>query len=52
MDRVLERYLDYQFVTVVAHGEIFRSLTGKDEIPHGSIIEYRMERAALLKGSV
>jgi hypothetical protein len=47
MDRVLERYPDYQFVTVVAHGEIFRSLSGKDEIPHGSIVEFQMERAAL-----
>lgn len=40
LDLVLERYLNYSNVTVVAHGEIFSALIPKDEILHCSILEY------------
>lgn len=43
INSVLDRYLNYSNVTVVAHAEIFGSLIPVNEILHCSILEYRRD---------
>jgi broad specificity phosphatase PhoE len=40
VDRVIEKYQDYDCVIVVGHGMAFRTQYDVDDIPHASIIEY------------
>lgn len=41
MEKVIDKFLEYQKVIITGHGMAFRTLVGEiGEIPHASIIEY------------
>ncbi|KGE17026.1 histidine phosphatase family protein [Paenibacillus wynnii] len=42
MDGVINRYLNYEYVIIAGHGMAFRTQVDVGDIPHASIIEYKM----------
>ncbi|QQZ62468.1 hypothetical protein JI735_07725 [Paenibacillus sonchi] len=50
MEKVIDKYLEFQKVIITGHGMAFRTLVGEvGEIPHASIIEYYKKRHAALR---